>query len=381
MSISGSLFVPVWPPDRTKLRSLTVILTDLCNFRCSYCYEPRGRQRLDPSVLFQALDFFHPFMAPDGFVAFYGGEPLLEFDTLKRAVERLEGLSAKRGIRLRYSLSTNGSLLAEDVLDFLAGHRFHLMLSFDGLAQDLQRKSGTYGLLASAISRVAARPGLSFETNSVFSADHVGLLAGSVRDLIRLGVTRFDVNLAHEPPWTASSLERLRGQLRLVGDHFLAECERLSDIPWIGFGTRCGGEVHACTAGRDQMALSAQGEVWGCPVFPHYFAGRSRTAEYEKYCFGLLASFVKDPRRIYADRMAHYFELGMDRFATPAGACRDCEDLEGCWACPLAAALSTGEIGRIPDWSCRASKIFKEEKRLFLERFEEKHSGEAGPAG
>jgi hypothetical protein len=321
-------------------------------------------------------------MAADGFVAFYGGEPLLEFETLKRAVERLEDRSAKGGTRLRYSLSTNGSLLTEDVLDFLAGHRFHLMLSFDGLAQDLQRKSDTYGLLASAIPRIAARPGLSFETNSVFSAEHVGLLSGSVRDLVRMGVTRFDVNLAHKPPWTASSLDSLRDELRLVGDHFLSGYERLSDIPWTGFGERAEGTVHYCTAGRDQMALSARGEVWGCPVFPHYFAGRSRTAEYRKYCFGDLASFASDPRRIYADKIARYFELSMDRFATPERACRDCEDLEGCWACPLAAALSTGEIGRVPAWSCRAAKIFKEEKRLFLERFERAHpGGGAGRAG
>ncbi len=351
---------------------MAVILTDQCNFHCSYCYEPGGKQRLDFSTLVKALNFLRPFMAPKCSICFYGGEPLLEFETLKRAVEHLERSASGRKPGLRYSLATNGSLLTEDVLGFLRDHEFSLMLSFDGLAQDSQRKRRTFDHLASLVPKILAGPGIFLETNSVFGADTVGLLSGSVRLLIDLAVPKIDINFAHKPAWTDDSLLRLEDQLRRVGDDFLARFERSTDIPWPAFsqkGER--GGVHQCSAGWKQMALSAQGTLWGCAVFPHYFGGK-RSGGGRDYCFGPVDSFIEDPQRLYPQKMAHYSRLSMDRFATRDRACRNCPEIEECWSCPLAAALSTGEIGKIPVWSCRAGEIFRKERRLFLDRFEKK---------
>jgi uncharacterized protein len=347
-------------------------LTDQCNFDCSYCYEPRGKQRLEFSALVKAIDFFHPFFAENCVISFYGGEPLLAYDTLKRAVEYISSLSNTRNINIRFSLTTNGSFLDEKILEFLDEYRFFLTLSFDGPAQDFQRKKGTFDFLMSLIPRILARPRISLETNSVFSPETIGYLSESVQSIIQLGVRKLDVNFAHKPPWNASSLLRLEKEISRVGEYFLSRYENMADIPWTGLYEKLDRAVYRCPAGLNQMALSAQGTLWGCAVFPHYFMEKEGSAEYRKYCFGDVDSFAKKPRQIYKQKIANYAALQMDRFSTCDRSCLICGEIEQCWICPLAAAQTTGEIGKIPGWSCQGARILRKEKRLFLNRFKKR---------
>ena len=345
-------------------------MTDQCNFDCAYCYEPRGNQRLDFSTLIKAVDFLRPRFSPECLVAFYGGEPLLAFDLLKRAVEYIDAIPAKRRVKIRYALTTNGSLLNDDILGFLDAHAFSLTLSFDGTAQDLQRKKGTFDHLTALIPRILARPRISLETNSVFSAETIGCLSESVQIIIGLGVKKVDVNFAHKPPWTDSALRRLEEELGRVGEHFLSRYEKLADIPWSAFHTPIKRAVYSCPAGlMNQLALSAQGTLWGCALLPHYFAGKTETAEHRKYCLGGVDEFIKNHRRILAQKSVPYLALRMDDFATPDRACLICGEIEQCWICPVAAAFTTGEIGRIPSWNCRKTKIFRKAKAAFINQF------------
>ncbi len=196
------------------------MLTEECNFRCAYCSQTRRRQRLGFSTLAKAIDFFRPFFGPGCYVSFYGGEPLLAFNELKRAVEYVEKLSKKNDREVRYALTTNGSLLDEEILGFLEEHEFTLMLSFDGQAQDISRKKGTFDLLTSLIPKILAKPGILLETNSVFSSETVGYLSDSIRAIVQMGVRKFYVNFAHVPTWTPASLERLKREVARVGEYF-----------------------------------------------------------------------------------------------------------------------------------------------------------------
>ena len=356
--------------EELKLESLAVILTDRCNFDCSYCYQNRGDQRLDLSTLVRTIDAFRPFFAPECVVSFTGGEPLLAFDLIERAVGHLEGLPTRRrrgGIR--YSLTTNGSLLDDKILDFLAAHEFSLVLSFDGLAQDISRKKGSFDSLSRVIPRILARPRIALETNSVFGAETVGVLAESVEYLICQGVPKLDVHFAHTPPWTSAALRRLENEISRAADFFLTRYDRLRDVPWADFYQEPDKAVHDCPAGRDRMALSAQGTVWGCAVFPHYRRNDPGPSGCRAFCFGDIDSFMKDAHRVYAEKIASYAELRMDRFSTPERSCLMCEEIERCWICPLAAGLTSGKIGRIAAVSCERAGILRRGKRRFLETF------------
>jgi uncharacterized protein len=286
-----------------ELSGFTVILTDQCNFDCAYCYQQRGKQRLEFSVLIRAIDFFHSFFGPECSISFYGGEPLLAFNELKQTVEYVERLSKKNDHKIRYSLTTNGSRLDEDILRFLDEHEFSMTLSFDGLAQDISRKKGSFDCLVSLIPQILARPRISLLTNSVFSSETIGYLSESVKYIIRLGVPKLDVGLAHKPPWTSSSFLRLKEEMARVGEYFESSYKNLQDVPWPDFYKEPEKAVYRCPAGLNQMVLSAQGTLWGCVVFSYYFREKKGTTEYQKFCFGDVDSFVKNPQHIRAQKI------------------------------------------------------------------------------
>jgi sulfatase maturation enzyme AslB (radical SAM superfamily) len=318
------------------------------------------------------MDFFHPFFAPGCFISFYGGEPLLAFKELRQTVAYVEGLFKKNEDKIRYALTTNGSLLSEEILEFLDEHKFSLMLSFDGRAQDISRKKGSFDFLTSLTPKILARPRILLETNSVFSSETIGHLSDSVRCIIQMGIRKLNVNFASVPPWTSSSLNRLELEIARVGKYFESRYEHWQDVPWVGFYEEPEQEVFCCSAGLNHMALSAQGTLWGCALFPHYFTNKSRTEEYEKYCFGDVDSFVANAQDTYARKMANYSDLRMDCFSTPDRSCLMCREVEYCRICPVVAAVSTGEMGRIPAWTCQVAKIMRKEKPLLLDRFKKK---------
>ena len=72
-------------------------------------------------------------------LTFYGGEPLLELDLMRRAVEYAEA-GRRPDERVTYWVVTNGTLITDEVSDFLAGYEFKILLSFDGVraAQDFR---------------------------------------------------------------------------------------------------------------------------------------------------------------------------------------------------------------------------------------------------
>jgi len=347
-------------------------MTDRCNFRCAYCYQPRGSQSLDFYTFAKAMEFFYPLMAPGCFINYYGGEPLLAFNELKRTVEFAEWLDKANAHKLRYSLTTNGSVLDDRIIEFLDEHGFSLTLSFDGLAQDISRKNGSSNLLVSAIPKILARPGIVLETNSVFGPGTVHLLSGSVRYIIQLGVKKLNINLAQEPDWTSTSLSVFIKEIDLVGDFFESRYERLQDVPWATFYEETEKAIYGCPAGLSQMALSAHGTLWGCALFPHYFMDTDKTGGFCEYCFGDVDSFVKNPEAAYAQKAANYSRLRMDRFSTPDRSCLMCDELQQCWICPLAAALATGSIGEIPIWKCQEEMMLRNERKLLLKRFKER---------
>ena len=352
-----------------ELSSLTIILTDQCNFNCAYCYQKKGKQRLDSAVLMRSIRFFQPFFARECFIDFYGGEPLLAFEEIRRTVERIERLSKKRGIKAHYSLTTNGSLLNDEILDFLEDHEFSVLLSFDGLAQDISRRKGSFGFLVSVIPKILVRPRISLETNSVFTSETIGSLSRSIELIDQMGVRKFSVGFGHRRPWTPSSLLRQKKELALVRKYFQSRYKKITDVPWADLGEQLEKAIYCCPAGRNKMALAADGTLWGCFLFPQYFNGSRKIREAQKYCFGDVDTFIENHEEIYPRTMENYAALRMDNFSTPDGSCAMCHEIEECWICPLAAALVSRKIGRIPALVCGGAKMWRREKGRLLGQF------------
>jgi uncharacterized protein len=354
-----------------KLRGLTLVLNERCNYRCAYCYkalEP-GAPDLSPALARRALDDLWPFLTRDFGLTFAGGEPLLSLDTLRAATDRSEELARgggrPKGKRARYALTTNGSLIDGPVLDFLARHRFAVTLSFDGLAQDAQRKAGSFGATRKVLEALRSEPRIALGVHSVFTPASAALLSRSLGLLIGWETPRISFAFSIREAWDASTLARLREEMGRLRRMALDVHARTGAFPLDLFSDERPKGVFACAAGQEWLSLSPDGRLWGCSLFADHFRGRERTAEARAFCFGRLGSFRREPERAHARHAVRYARLSQDNFRTADGPCFLCPEVERCEVCPLAAALAGSPIGTIPRSLCEIQRIKSREVARF----------------
>jgi sulfatase maturation enzyme AslB (radical SAM superfamily) len=335
-----------------EFSSFTFVMTDDCNLNCSYCYQKRGKTYLDTGTAKNAVDFFYPFFTQDCFVNFYGGEPLLAFEKIEEIIDYIQRKDNDSKKALQYSITTNGSLLEDDVLQFFNKNKFLVLLSFNDSALSLQK--------------LLKYPDIRLETNSVFTAKTIKNLSRYIKFIIKSGTPTVNLSFSSLRPWSKSALLCLRKELTSLREFCLHHYEKTGAIPVANFRENSTHRVFGCFAGRDRMDLSPDGSLWGCCLFSDYFNKTQKTKEYLKFCFGSLESFVNNHERIYPEILNNYSNLQMDYFYTSKNVCMLCDEMKECVVCPIDAALGGQIIGKIPDWVCQIRKISREEKRNFL---------------
>jgi len=353
-----------------RIYSLTLVITEECNFRCSYCYQQKRNRYLDKSIIKNALEFFFPFLHEECYIHFYGGEPLLAFDRIKHTINCIQGLNHEGKKTIRYTISTNGSLLNDKILNFLSKHRFSVLLSFDGLAQDITKQKGSFGRIVSNIKRSLETPDISLETNSVFTQKTIGYFKRSIQFISDLGVPKIEFALSQIIPWEKSELIRLKKELVNLRRMMLAIYKKTGRIPLKNYKKKKPKGIFVCNAGRDRLDLTPDGKLWGCSLFADYFKGKEKTEEYAKYCFGDFHSFVKNHDTIYPEILLNYSNLRMDQYYTSDIRCVECSDLYSCGACPADNLLSSSDVRKVASWKCEIKKILRRNKRLFWEELE-----------
>lgn len=127
-----------------KLHQLILQVTQQCNLRCEYCaysgiYEgsrTHSSRRMTFDTAKRAIDFFldHSLENSDISIGFYGGEPLLEFDLIRQCVKYVK--ENCEGKRVRFSMTTNGTLLKGERADFVAENEFSTSISLDGAKEE-----------------------------------------------------------------------------------------------------------------------------------------------------------------------------------------------------------------------------------------------------
>lgn len=114
-------------------------ITQGCNLRCKYCtysgnYNNRvhGNKRMSKEIAFKTIDFFfnHAIDRDKVFLGFYGGEPLLEIELIKECVKYAKERSL--GKELHFNMTSNVTLMTDEIIKFLYDNRFSLTISLDG---------------------------------------------------------------------------------------------------------------------------------------------------------------------------------------------------------------------------------------------------------
>lgn len=149
---------------------LTLQVTQQCNLRCDYCiysgaYNTRthNKKKMNLLIAKQAIDFFisHARLSNSIFFSFYGGEPLLEYTLIKKCVEYIK--DKVEGKKVGFGMTTNGTLLTDEIVDFLVANDFQLSISLDG-DKDSHNKSrkfisgkGSFDLILTNVKRIYER--------------------------------------------------------------------------------------------------------------------------------------------------------------------------------------------------------------------------------
>ncbi|MCX7921765.1 MAG: Cys-rich peptide radical SAM maturase CcpM [Clostridia bacterium] len=122
-----------------KVSSIALQLTQQCNLRCRYCTysgnylnRAHSNKEMDFQTAKKGIDFAisHSRECPRIFIGFYGGEPLLRFDLIKECIEY--SIEQAEGKELGFNITTNATLLNEEIIEYFEKYKVNLMISLDG---------------------------------------------------------------------------------------------------------------------------------------------------------------------------------------------------------------------------------------------------------
>jgi hypothetical protein len=103
--------------------------------------------------------------------------------------------------------------------------------------------------------------------------------------------------------------------------------------------------------------VTANGEIWGCPLFPDYFVRSSGGGEDMKYRFGTLEKFCINPHETYEEISHNYAMLRMDNYSSTKMDCFLCPNIRNCFVCPVSSSFTGAALDQIPDYICQIQKI------------------------
>jgi hypothetical protein len=157
-------------------------------------------------------------------------------------------------------------------------------------------------------------------------------------------------------------LETLKKELKQFTGDMARLYKEKGSMPVINFRSALEKEkkkkgIFHCSAGRNRIAVTPEGKIWGCFLFHDYFRTREDSPEYPAYCFGNLTDFIANYDARYPEILAHYSDLHQDLFQVDGDFCFLCEEIEGCVVCPVNAAYTSGVLGRISCCKCEIEKI------------------------
>lgn len=254
--LKESIIEEIEHPESTNLKHLAencmsqliLQVTQQCNLRCHYCAysgnyfnREHSSQRMNFETAQKAIDFYFSRTreSDDLAISFYGGEPLLEFPLIEKCVAYCIKCSGDKAIN--FNMTTNGTLLTEEVTSFLINHKFLLTISLDGAKEehDANRKfsngKGSFDGIIENLKRIKnkdivyynsniyfnavinPRAKLScvheyFTTNDLFLDGHVTLNSLATAGLMDANIVEFD-----EKHWMPQSYEHLKLLLSLIG--------------------------------------------------------------------------------------------------------------------------------------------------------------------
>ncbi len=140
--------------------TLHLLLNEKCNFRCKYCYSAEGRSSAELSMeqistmLIYFLSSKRSAVKERTVMFMGGGEPVLSWDKLEQSTFLAQKIASKNNVNVNFSLTTNGSILNDRMVEFLKEHDFTVQISFEVLPDVQDDQRGMNDVVAQNLKRL-----------------------------------------------------------------------------------------------------------------------------------------------------------------------------------------------------------------------------------
>lgn len=288
--IDVSKYIPVGAP----VKALCLHVAHDCNLRCQYCFASTGdfgtgRKIMPFEVAKKAIDFVieRSGKRRNIEVDFFGGEPLMAWDTVKQTIDYARSIEEEHGKKFRFTITTNGLLLDDEKIDYINANMDNVVLSLDGRpsVNDEMRKTvsgaGSYDIIVPKFQKLVEKrdPKLDYYARGTFTGKNLDF----AEDVVHIADEGFD-RLSVEPVAAEDGCGYELTEADL--DKIYAEYDRLTDImearrkegkPFHFFhfmvdlnqGPCVVKRLRGCGAGYEYVAVTPEGDIYPC----HQFVG------------------------------------------------------------------------------------------------------------
>ena len=348
--------------EQNVVKAICLHVAHTCNLNCSYCFASQGKYHGERALMSfevgrQALDFL---IANSGSrrnleVDFFGGEPLMNWDVVKQLVAYAREQEPKFNKHFRFTLTTNGMLIDDDVIDFCNKEMHNVVLSLDGRKEIHDRLrvdyagNGSYDRIVPKFKEFVRRRGDGeYYMRGTFTHANPDF----TKDLFHmadLGFTRLSMEpvvCAPDDPaaLTDEDIKIVLEQYEILAKEMLRR--KKEGRPFIFYhymldltgGPCIYKRLSGCGSGTEYMAVTPWGDLYPC----HQFVGE------ESYKLGDIWHGVTNEARRAEFRSCNAYSR---------------EECRNCWArlycsggCAANAYHATGSIGGIYQQGCELFK-------------------------
>ena len=347
---------------RGVVKALCLHIAHTCNLNCSYCFASQGKYHGERAVMDfetgkRALDFLieNSGTRRNLEVDFFGGEPLLNFDVVKQLVKYAREVEGKHGKNFRFTLTTNGVLIDDDVIDFANKEMSNVVLSLDGRREIHDRfrvdyaGNGSFDKIVPKFQKlVEARGGKNYYMRGTFTHANPDFLE-DIKVMLDLGFNELSMEPVvcapgDEAELTPSDMEIVKDQYEKLAELMLERHKEGRPFTFYHYMIDLTGgpciykRISGCGSGTEYMAVTPWGDLYPC----HQFVGD------EKYKLGNIYDGVTnlEAQKEFADCNVYARE-----------------ECRGCWArlycsggCAANAYHATGSVAGVYESGCELFK-------------------------
>ena len=278
------------------VKALCLHVAHTCNLNCAYCFASQGKYHGDRAVMSfevgkQALDFL---IANSGSrrnleVDFFGGEPLMNFQVVKDLVAYARSVEKEKGKHFRFTLTTNGVLVNDDVIDWANWECSNVVLSLDGRKEIHDRfrvdyaGNGSWEKIVPKFQKfVEARKGKDYYMRGTFTHANPDFLK-DIQTMLDLGFRELSMEqvvCAEGDPsaLTEDDLTIVMEQYEALAQLMLQKDREGDPFTFYHYMIDLSGgpciykRISGCGSGTEYMAVTPWGDLYPC----HQFVGEER---------------------------------------------------------------------------------------------------------